>query len=176
MAANSITVDLPDALRIAVAAPGGTSWQLDLTSAALAAGADEWTDGPVDDPEPVIGPLLAIGSIVGPVLRYREWGEGGLADVAIYRPDEDVWQRFDEALTRLRVWDWAAPVGHGDLDGGAWSIGLIWRGRALDVNGLGIWPPRHERLPGPEWIGFMRAVHRLAGRRGFDPHMLQRSP
>ena len=169
---ESSDVELPDALRIAVASADGASWQLDLTSAALAAGEDGWTDGPVDDPEPVLGPLLAIGSIVGPVLRYREWGEGGLADVAIYRPDADVWRRFDAALDRLGAWRWTSPPAAGDLDGGAWSIGLIWRGRTLEIDGLGAWPPAHATRPGPEWAGFMRAVRRLAGERGFDPKEL----
>ncbi len=65
-------MDLPDALRIAISNPLGASWQLDLTSAAIAADPDAWTDNPTDDPEPVIGPMLAMGSLIGPVLRYRE--------------------------------------------------------------------------------------------------------
>ncbi len=160
-------VDLPDALRIAVSNTLGSSWQLDLTSAALAADPDAWTDHPVDDPEPGLGPLLALGSLVGPVLRYREWDEDGLADVAIYAPDDDVWMRFDRALDRLGVWGWESrPSGAGD--GGAWAIALLWGRRRLDIHGVGAWPPAGGAEPGPEWVGFMRAVHRLAGGRGFD--------
>lgn len=166
-------VELPDALRIAVSNTVGASWQLDLTSAAIAADPDAWTDNPVEDPEPVIGPMLAIGSLIGPVLRYREWDEGGLVDVAIYQPDPDVWRRFDEALRRLRVWEWKEPANAGAFDGGAWAVGLIWQRRTIDIQGIGAWPPHHTAVPGPEWTGFMRAVHRLAGGRGFDPHMLR---
>lgn len=161
-------METPDALRIAVSNPLGASWQLDLTSAAIAADPDAWTDQPVEDPGPVIGPLLAIGSLVGPVLRYRAWDESGLVDVAVYRPDDEVWVRFDEALRRLRVWDWPAPAAIGDPAGGAWAVGLIWRGRTIDLEGVGAWPPAGTAAPGPEWIGFLRAVHRLAGGRGFD--------
>jgi hypothetical protein len=161
-------IDLPDALRIAVAAPNGTTWQLDLTSASLAADEDGWTDAPGDDPEPVVGPMLAIASLLGPVLRYRAWDDRGLADVAVFRPDADAWARFDDALARMRAWTWLAPVAHGDLEGGAWSIGLLWRGRSLEISGLGAWPPTGDARPGPEWAGFMRAVRRLAGGRGFD--------
>ena len=57
--------------------------------------------------------------------------------------------------------------------GGAWAVGLIWERRTIDIQGIGAWPPHHTTVPGPEWTGFMRAVHRLAGRRGFDPHMLR---
>jgi hypothetical protein len=110
------------------------------------------------------------------VLRYREWDEGGLIDVAIYQPDPDVWRRFDEALRRLRVWEWTAPPTAGAFDGGAWAVGLMWQRRTIDIQGIGAWPPHHTVAPGPEWTGFMRAVHRLAGHRGFDPHMLQDSP
>ena len=156
-------MELPDALRIAVSNTVGASWQLDLTSAAIAADPDAWTDNPVDDPEPVIGPMLG----------YREWDEGGLIDVAIYQPDPDVWRRFDEALRRLRVWEWQSPPNAGAFDGGAWAVGLIWQRRTVDIQGIGAWPPLHTVAPGPEWTGFMRAVHRLAGGRGFDPHMLR---
>ena len=161
-------MDLPDALRIAVATPGGTTWQLDLTSAALAADGEGWTDAPGEDPEPVIGPLLAVGSLLGPVLRYRAWTDGGLADVAVFRPDEDAWVRFDAALARLRAWGWEAPAPHVEVDTGAWSIGLLWQGRSLEIDGIGAWPPAGAARPGPEWAGFMRAVRRLAGGRGFD--------
>ncbi len=161
-------MDTPDALRIAVSNPLGESWQLDLTSAAIAADPDAWTDQPVDDPGPVIGPLLAIGSLVGPVLRYRAWDESGLVDVAVYRPDDEVWARFDEALRRLRAWEWRAPTAIGDPAGGAWAVGLIWQGRTLDIEGVGAWPPAGTARPGPEWVGFLRAVRRLAGGRGFD--------
>ena len=161
-------MDTPDALRIAVSNPIGASWQLDLTSAAIAADPEAWTDQPGDDPEPVIGPMLAVGSLVGPVLRYRAWDEGGLADVAVYRPGDEVWVRFDEALRRLRVWEWVVPTGLGDPAGGAWAVGIIWRGRSIDIEGVGTWPPHGTARPGPEWAGFLRAVHRLAGGRGFD--------
>ena len=160
-------MQLPDALRIAVSNTVGSSWQLDLTSAALAADPDAWTDNPVDDPEPGLGPLLALGSLVGPVLRFREWDDDGLADVAIYGPDVDVWRRFRDAVDRRGVWDWPAyPRGIGD--GGAWAIALLWEGRSLDIHGVGAWPPHGSTRPGPEWAGFMRSVHRLAGGRGFD--------
>jgi hypothetical protein len=52
----------------------------------------------------------------------------------------------------------------------------MWQRRTIDIQGIGAWPPHHTVAPGPEWTGFMRAVHRLAGHRGFDPHMLQDSP
>ena len=42
----------------------------------------------------------------------------------------------------------------------------------LRSQGIGAWPPTRGTVPGPEWAGFLRAVHRLAGGRGFDPHML----
>ena len=116
-----------------------------------------------------MGPILAIGSLVGPVLRYREWDEGGLVDVAIDRPQPEGWTRFDQALQRQGVWDWSSPSVTGDFDSGAWAIGLIWRKRTLDIQGVGRWPPHHGTRPGMEWTGFMRAVHRLAGGRGFDP-------
>ena len=168
VACEAEDMEIPDALRIAISNPIGASWQLDLTSAAIAADPDAWTDQPVDDPEPVIGPMLAIGSLVGPVLRYRAWDDSGLADVAVYRPDDEVWARFDEALRRLGVWEWRAPTAIGDPAGGAWAVGIVWRGRTIDIEGVGSWPPAGQSAPGPEWARFMRAVHRLAGGRGFD--------
>jgi hypothetical protein len=152
-------VTLPDALRIAIANPIGPSWQLDLTSAALAADPEAWTDDPVDDPEPGLAPVLALGSLIGPVLRYRAWDDDGIDDVAIHRPDDEAWRRYADALDRLRVWTWESqPLG--GLS--AWEITLLWNGRSLEISGSA---PR----PGPEWAGFLRATHRLAGGRGFDP-------
>jgi hypothetical protein len=172
---------LPDALRIAVSNAVGKSWQLDLTSAAIAADPDAWTDDPVDDAEPGLGPLLALGSLVGPVLRYREWDDEGLCDVAIYKPDPEVWERFGEALQRLDVWSWqvavaADPGTQADILGpdpkcpSAWEISLLWNRRAIDIHGEGLWPPSGSSSPGPEWSGFMKAVHRFAGGRGFTAY------
>ncbi len=161
---------LPDALRIAVSQPVGASWQLDLTSASIAADPDAWTDDPVDDGEPGLGPLLALGSLVGPVLRYREWDDEGLCDVAIYGPDIEVWTRFADALNRLDVWSWKTPAASAGGGSGAWEISILWHRRTIDIHGEGAWPPGGTIDPGPEWAGFMKAVHRLAGGRGFTAH------
>ena len=48
------------------------------------------------------------------------------------------------------------------------AIARLWGRRRLDIHGVGAWPPAGGAEPGPEWVGFMRAVHRLAGGRGFD--------
>lgn len=163
----------PDALRIAVSSAVGASWQLDLTSASVAADPDSWSDDPVDEHEPGLGPLLALGSLVGPVLRYRAWDDDGLCDVAVYSPDAEVWDRFAEALRRLRVWEWEGHAPLLSVDAGsAWEIAVLWGGRSIDLHGEGAWPPHGTADPGPEWSGFMRAVHRLAGGRGFDPLQL----
>ncbi len=163
-------MELPDALRIAVSNTLGFSWQLELTSAAAAADPDGWTDEPQLEPDAGLESLLAIGSLVGPVLRYRAWDDGGIADVAIYVPDKAVWQRFDAALGRLGVWGWTQPAPSANVDSGTWEIALLWQRRRLELSGDGSWPPRGGDRPGPEWAGFLRAVHRLAGGRGFDAH------
>lgn len=54
-------MELPDALRIAVSNTVGSSWQLDLTSAAIAADPDAWTDQAAFEAEPGLGALLALG-------------------------------------------------------------------------------------------------------------------
>ncbi|MBJ7249729.1 MAG: hypothetical protein JHC83_10990, partial [Thermoleophilia bacterium] len=113
-------MELPDALRIAVSNTVGSRWQIDLTSATIAADPDAWTDQPSLEAEPGLGALLALGTLVGPVVRYRQWDADGLADVSIFTPSDESWQRFDQALNRLGVWRWQTPPTSGGVEGEAW--------------------------------------------------------
>jgi hypothetical protein len=159
---------IPESLRIAVAIDDHHGWQLDLTSPAHAADPDGWSDDPIDDPPPEIAPIFAIGSITGPVLRYRAWGGGGIEDVAVFAVTDEAWKRFERTLDRLGVWSWRSPPASGTLDGVAWTIAMLWGRRRIEIDGVGSFPPAADTIPGPEWAGFLHAVRRLAGNRGFD--------
>ena len=169
-ACERIDVELPDALRIAVSNTVGSSWQLDLTSAAIAADPDAWTDQPAFEAEPGLGALLALGSLIGPVVRYRQWDDDGLADVSMFTPSDESWKRFEQALDRLGVWGWETSPSTGSVEGGAWEVSILWRRRRIEINGIGAWPPHGTTVPGIEWAGFMKAIHRFAGGRGFLSH------